>query len=255
MRTVTPLLALLLLATALHAKPFTRTVHTLPQDLHEQTISLNKDYLVFSSEGLDETAKHPLVIFLHGGGGKGTNIAKKKSIPAIAPLIEEHIPESCFIVSPQCLPGGNADKKVWQAADLNVLLKHLKATLPVDEKRIYLTGFSMGGFGSWMWGGSNPEHFAAVVPGSGGIGEGGPKDITPDLELWAKNLATVPLWAFHGAKDPVVPLDRSEMMIDAIKKHGGTQAKLTVFPELGHNSKKQTYSDPELVRWMFRQAR
>ena len=108
--------------------------------------------------------------------------------------VQEHIDEPCYIVAPQCLKGTAEAKGTWLAEDLNRLLAHLKATLLIDQNRVYLTGHSMGGYGTWMWAATNPEHFAAVAPRAGGLGMGGPLDITPDFDQWAKNLTTVPLF-------------------------------------------------------------
>ena len=113
----------------------------------------------------------------------------------------------------------------------------------------------MGGYGTWLWAGTNPEHFAAVAPSAGGIGPGGPVDVSPDWEHWAKNLTKVQLWTFHGADDQVVPAERSERMVAAIKKHGGKKAKLTIYPGVKHNSTQQTHTDPELYKWLFSHSR
>ena len=158
------------------------------------------------------------------------------------------------MVAPQC------DKKVragggWLPDDLNILLGHLKATLKIDPKRVYLTGNSMGGYGSWAWGGHSPENFAAIAPVSGGIGPGGPKDVTPHVDKWAANLAKVPVYAFAGGNDKVVPAERSERMIAAIQKAGGKHAKIKVYPEEGHGAGRQVFSSAEFYEWMFSQKR
>ena len=151
--------------------------------------------------------------------------------------------------TPQLENGG------WIPEDLNILLQHLKATLKIDAKRIYLTGNSMGGYGSWVWGGHHPEHFAAIAPVSGGIGPGGPKDVTPDLDKWAANLAKVPVHAFAGGKDKVVPAERSQRMIAAIKKAGGKEAKLKIHLDEGHGAGRVVYSTAEFYDWMFSKKR
>ena len=89
----------------------------------------------------------------------------------------------------------------WIVEDLNLFLQDLKANFPLDSHRIYLTGNSMGGYGTWAWAAHNPEHFAAITPVVGGIGPRGPKDVTPDLAKWGAKLTTVPVYAFAGAKD------------------------------------------------------
>jgi predicted peptidase len=113
----------------------------------------------------------------------------------------------------------------------------------------------MGGYGCWVWGGHHPEHFAAIAPIVGGIGRKGPKDVTPDLDQWAANLAKVPVYAFAGAKDRVVPAERSERMVAAIRKAGGTRAKIKIYPEEGHGASKTVFSSAEYFDWMFSQRR
>ena len=97
------------------------------------------------------------------------------------------------------------------------------------RRRVYLTGNSMGGYGSWAWGGHSPKRLAAIAPVVGGIGPGGPKDVTPNLKNWAKNLAKVPVYAFAGGKDRVVPAERSERMVAEIRKAEGSRQKLKYF--------------------------
>ena len=227
-------------------------IATLPAALAAKTRCFNPNYLVYSPKDVKQPAELPLVIYLHGAGGVGRDINRIKGKAApIVRYIQTKGKESMIVAAPQCFRKTEGVKGIWQADDLNVWLGHVKATLPVDEKRIYLTGTSMGGYGTWMWAASNPEHFAAVAPLCGGLGQGGPKDVTPDFDQWAKSLSTVPLWAFHGGKDRVVPPDRSERMIKAIKNHGGRNVKLTVYPELGHMIARETYADVAFYEWLF----
>jgi len=200
------------------------SVATLAEDLQKKTKALNPQYLVFSPKEAEKPL--PLLIYLHGAGGVGDNIQKVKGqARAVVRGIEKFAKTPCIVVAPQ-VSKKTRENGGWIPEDLNILLQHLKATLKIDEKRIYLTGNSMGGYGSWVWGGHNPEHFAAIAPVVGGIGRGGPKAVTPDLAKWAANLAKVPVYAFAGAKDRVVPAERSERMIGAIRKAGGKEAKL-----------------------------
>ncbi len=122
----------------------------------------------------------------------------------------------------------------------------------MDTNRVYLTGMSMGGYGTWRLGLTHPEKFAALVPICGGgnlidaiLGPG-------DKGATWKNL---PIWAFHGAKDAVVPLDESERMVKALKKYGVKEVKLTVYPEANHNSWTETYNNPGLYEWLLSHAR
>lgn len=229
-------------------------VVTLDPSLHKKAEALNSKYLVFSSKGKTEQAL-PMVIYLHGAGGVGDDVRKiRGQAIGLWRGIEKFNKGPCIVVAPQVLKktkeGGG-----WIPADLNLLMQHLKSTLNIDDKRIYLTGNSMGGYGSWTWGGHNPEHFAAIAPISGGTGPGGPKDVTPDLDKWAANLAKVPVFAFVGGNDRVVPPNRSEQMIAAIQKAGGKEAKLKIYPDEGHGAGRVAYSSAEFYDWMFSKKR
>ena len=141
-----------------------------------------------------------------------------------------------IIVSPQC-----PVDKWWPDFSVEVLgmIDETAEKFNVDQSRIYLTGLSMGGYGSWAIACKYPERFAAIVPICGG---GNP--------FIANNLKDVPVWAFHGAKDKVVPLMQSKVMVNAVNKAGGN-AKLTVYPDTGHNSWVQAYDDQELYKWLL----
>ena len=247
----------LLLPSVLHAQQILdMKIERLPEAFAAKTNSFNSDYLVYSPKELEHTAALPLVIYLHGAGGVGKDISKiKRQASTIVEFIQANRKEPAIVVAPQCFERADGVKACWQANDLNVWLAHLVATLPIDENRIYLTGTSMGGYGTWMWCSANPEHFAAVAPLCGGLGEGGPKDITPDFDDWAKNLATVPLWAFHGGQDNVVPTDRSQRMVKAMKENGGKETKLTIYPKLGHGIARETFTDAAFYDWLFSHSR
>jgi predicted peptidase len=113
----------------------------------------------------------------------------------------------------------------------------------VDHNRVYLTGLSMGGYGTWSLAMMYPDLFAAIAPICGGG--------NPD---WIGLLKDVPVWAFHGDADPVVPLEQSQRMVSALQKHGGN-AKLTVYPDVGHDSWTQTYENQELYDWFLQHSR
>ena len=208
----------------------------LPDSVTSKTKWLNKKVLVFTPKKYKSKDKHPLIIFLHGMGERGTDIERiKRHGP---PKVCEKMKNFEFItVSPQCLKDKKG-KGWWNTNDLNLLLDHVIKNYKVDEKRIYLTGLSMGGFGSWAWASNYPERFAAVAPVCGG---GNPK--------LAKKY-TMPIWAFHGDKDTVVAYKKSVDMVNAIKKAGGN-AKLTTYPGVKHDSWTRTYNNPELYKWFL----
>lgn len=231
-----------------------KKVHQLNDGIKEKAKSISSDFLVFS-KNLKGLKKVPLVIYLHGAGGRGNNI--EAITGQVAPLwrgIVKNIGDPCIVVAPQCLrEARGGGRGSWRYEELNEWLNQLKVTLPIDLNRIYLTGNSMGGYGSWLWGGNSPEHFAAIAPIVGGIGPGGPKAVTKELDKWAKNLAKVPVYAFAGAKDKVVPAERSERMVSAIRKAGGKLAKIKVYPNEGHGAKRLVLSSEEFYIWMFSQ--
>jgi predicted peptidase len=120
------------------------------------------------------------------------------------------------------------------------LLDDIVSRYNVDTERIYLTGLSMGGYGTWTLAAAYPQRFAAIAPICGG-GE----------RYMADKFKNVPVWAFHGAKDNVVPPVKSEEMVNAINARGGN-ARLTVYPDAAHDSWTATYDNPELYDWFLK---
>lgn len=188
----------------------------------------------------------PLMLFLHGAGERGTNV-QRVAIHGPLSMVRRGTNFPFIIVAPQC-----PDGQLWENEPLLGLLDHVEKKYAVDTNRVYLTGLSMGGYGTWRLGLARPEKFAALVPICGGASM---IDIllgTRDKRDVLKNL---PIWAFHGAKDNVVPLDESERVVNALKKNAVKEVKLTVYPEAGHNSWKQTYENRELYEWMLKHCR
>ncbi len=196
-------------------------------------------YLLYLPESYkqDTTKRWPLVMFLHGKGESGDDIEKVK-INGIPKNINEGKNYPFIVVSPQCPVNSH-----WEISLLNRLLDHIIGTYRVDENRIYLTGLSMGGFGTWEWACKNPERFAAIVPICGG----GKSD-----DVW--KIRHLPVWAFHGGKDPIVPIKFSEEMITKLKEIGSSP-KFTIYPEVGHDSWVNAYDTNELYDWMQRKKR
>lgn len=215
-------------------QPGTQTPQQLDREI---TVRVRLGYLVFLPEGYEKADKPwPLIVFLHGAGESGSdlNLVKRHGPPKI---VESRKDFPFVVVSPQSPSFG------WRIEALNALLDEVLARYKVDPDRVYLTGLSMGGFGTWTWAGQNPERFAAIAPICGG---GNVAD--------APRLKDLPIWVFHGAKDNVVPLRRSQEMVDAIKKAGG-DPKFTVYPEAGHDSWTDTYNNQELYDWFLKHKR
>jgi predicted peptidase len=257
-RLLLPFLFSLLLSPLVSAQqPSKPEILTIPAELMEKTDGLNPDFLLCTPELKDSKEKLPLVIVLHGGGGLGNDVKMIAGQPrGIVHAIEKFGYAPTLVVAPQCTKETKSGERGgWFTPDLNLLLEHIKATLPVDEDRIYLTGISMGGYGSWMWAGNHPEHFAAIAPIVGGIGPNGPKDVAKDLDHWISNLMSVPVWAFVGAKDQVVPPENSKRIIDALVEKGHQDAHFTSYPDLGHDAGQRTVQDPEFFKWLFAKTR
>jgi predicted peptidase len=195
-------------------------------------------YLIALPDGYNKQEKCPLMIFLHGRGEWGDNLNRVK-IHGPPKNVKNNNTTPFIIVSPQSPKG-----EYWKVEKLSRLLDHILATTKSDPERVYLTGLSMGGFGTWSWAASEPQRFAAAIPICGG---GNPRN--------AEKLVNLPIWAFHGGKDNVVALSKSEAMVDAIRGAGGTKVKLTIYPEARHDSWTKTYNNPEIYNWLLAHKR
>lgn len=188
----------------------------------------------------------PLLCFLHGAGERGTDLAlvAKHGPPKLAAQKKEF---PFILVSPQCPPG-----QIWDDAALLALLDHVRDRFRVDTHRVYLTGLSMGGYGTWSLGLKRPERFAAIAPVCGG---GTYADIllaNPDQRRAMRSLG---VWAFHGARDTVVPASESKVMVAALKKAGCRDVALTLYPHSGHDVHTETYANPKLYEWFLSHRR
>jgi len=196
---------------------------------------LPKEYAV-------KEAKWPLMLFLHGRGESDgpLSIVKKWGPPR---LVERGENFPFVLISPQCPPSPESWPQPGQQALLVALLDHITKGFKIDSERIYLTGLSMGGYGSWRLAAEYPDRFAAVVPICGG---GSPQD--------ASKLKSLPIWVWHGTLDPAVPLQRSIDMVEAIKSAGGTNIHFTKLEGIGHNSWEAAYASPDLYQWLAKQT-
>src|SRR6266478_1466278 len=211
-----------------------------------QAIELN--YLLFLPKGYEAKSEKrwPLILFLHGAGERGTNVWKVATHGP--PKNVTGNPDFPFIVvSPQC-----PENQIWSNDALLALLDEIARKQAVDTNRIYLTGLSRGGYGTWRLGLTHPERFAAIVPICGG---GELITVLVANGEKAKALKTLGVWAFHGGKDPVVPLEESQRMVELVKKAGVRDVKLKIYPEAGHDSWTVTYKDPELYEWLLKHER
>lgn len=218
-------------------------------------------YRLLQPDGYEKDGKdrYPLVVFLHGAFGRGTDNKKQ-----LRSGVDEFVKDAnrkkhpCFLAIPQCPPDKQWTDVGWFDGKRNVplaksptepsalvldLIEALGEERRIDKERIYLTGWSMGGYGAWDLITRRPELFAAAIPLSGG---GDPAQ--------AEKLARLPIWALHGDADPLVPVQRSRDMIAAIRKAGG-QPKLTELKGVGHDAWTIAYKDPQVLDWLFEQKK
>jgi predicted peptidase len=209
----------------------------------ENEQGMDLDYLLYLPPTYaDADDPWPLMLFLHGAGERGDDVrlVAKHGPPK---LVAEGTTDLPFvIVSPQCPTNG-----WWAGAPqlnaLEALLDHVGKQYRIDEDRIYVTGLSMGGFGTWGLAAAWPERFAALAPICGG---GDPATV--------ERFAHVPTWVFHGARDRVVGLEASAKMVAAMRA-AGADVQFTVYPEAGHDSWTETYANPRLYRWFLSHRR
>lgn len=237
---------LLLTAFSLVAATSTRAEEPKPGRQVEMKLELPQGgavpYLLYlPSEYESKGGPWPLLLFLHGRGESfGPLSLVKKWGPPL--LIDSGQSMPWIVASPQCPEKGSWSAKEQQTA-LVALLDALERNYRVDKNRVYLSGLSMGGYGSWRLAADHPDRFAAVAPVCGG---GKPED--------APKLKDLPIWVFHGSEDQAVPFQRSVEMVDAIKKAGGTSVRFTSLEHIGHNSWSAAYATPELYDWFNKQS-
>lgn len=213
-----------------------QTAQTLNTTVTQQ---VDLGYLLYLPPDYDSQEQWPLILFLHGMGERGSDLEllKLHGLPRRLAAGDDF---PFIIASPQC-----PITSVWpeQITPLGALLDHLLANYNIDAKRVYLTGLSMGGYGTWYLAASTPERFAAIAPICGG-----------GIRWMGQRLKDTPAWVFHGDADDVVSLSESEKMVKALEVAGG-DVKFTVYPDVGHDSWTKTYDNPELYEWFLHHSR
>ena len=198
----------------------------------------------------DPKEKWPLIIFLHGAGERGDDGVRQTQVGIGTAIRKNPDRFPALVFMPQCpkgqwwgeIPGRGGDNSGHD--HINDGLEQIKATYNIDSDRISLTGLSMGGFGTFSYGSRFADDISAFMPICGG---GDPESATP--------LAKRPMWVFHGDADTVVPLDRSQVMVDAIREAGGS-VEFTKYAGVGHNSWDEAYSKKQgAVEWLLAQSR
>lgn len=214
-------------------------------------------YRFSAPEKTEEGNQYPLVLFLHGSGERGTD-NKAQLLHGVNDILKiaADLGENVFLIAPQCPP-----ERWWaeptpdrlglkDAGGKNTLLDAVLALVeetaakhPIDRERIYITGLSMGGFGTWDLLARSPQTWAAAMPICGG---GDPKTVG--------KFKHIPIRIHHGAADNVVPPEASNIMAKALGNIGG-KAAIREYPGVGHDSWSQTYRDPEVIKWLFAQRK
>jgi len=226
------------------------------------TAKLRIPYRLLAPREVMSGTKYPLVLFFHGSGERGNDNVKQLANGAgrfARPDSQSRFP--CFFLAPQCPTQLGNQPTMWTgtreqmhllklapkpaislqtALELSVMIQE---KYPVDPDQIYVAGISMGGFATWEAVIRDPQRFAAAVPVCGG------GDTT-----YVDRIKHIPVWAFHGADDPVVPVAYSRSMIEGMKQAGGLP-RYTEYPGVGHNSWDRAYSEPDLLSWLFAQKR
>ena len=196
-------------------------------------------YLLSLPDGYkaDTVKRWPLIIFLHGSGESGTDLEKVKAHgPPKHAAQGRKFP--FIIASPQAEPFAE-----WQPENLYRLIQHIKRTQRVDPSKVYLTGLSMGGYGTWELAMKHPEEFAAIAPICGG---------GDTANVW--KLRNTPIWCFHGAKDDVVLPEQSKRMVSAVRKYN-QGVLFTLYPDANHNSWDPAYDDDSLFNWFLTKSK
>jgi len=221
-------------------------------------------YRLFIPRGYDESKRYPLILYLHGAGGRGTdNLKQMTDVPRFLVFAEPAIQQKwpCFILAPQCPDNEQWANMPWSGetgvgkfssitwpmeASLALLDSLPRQYQGIDTSRLYVTGISMGGYGTWDAVCRFPRKFRAAVPICGG---GDPTKVSQVTELRYLRLRN-----YHCADDTTVPVARSREMINAMKALNGIQPRYTEFPDGGHDAYTRAYSDPSLPKWLFDSA-
>lgn len=229
-----------------------------PGEQVEMKSGLHYNYMLYLPASYDENNPPPLMIFLHGAGERGDDLSlvgvhgPLKLLSSLRLLSRrfgwEELP---FVVAaPQC-----PDGEWWLNEHLIEVMNDVLQKVKVDQSRMYMTGLSMGGFGTWSFASEYPDFFAAIVPicGSGDApGWSGLRNYTqldvPKAKL--EQLVSVPVWAFHGESDSTVPIDEQRQTIEAFRALGG-EAEFTTYPGVGHDSWTTTYNNKEVYEWLL----
>jgi predicted peptidase len=229
------------------------------QDRTVETGGKTYQYKVYVPADWTKDKKWPVILFLHGAGERGDDNTAQTRV-GLGPALVRQAGLSAIVVLPQCSRG-----RWWPETDMQDLalaaLNRSIAEFNGDPERIYLTGISMGGYGTWAIARKNPEKFAALAPVCGGVRPppGIPvlsdsvSESDPYLAV-AQKVAKTPVWVFHGDEDRTVPVSESRKIVEALKSIGGN-VRYSEYAGVAHNSWDRAYGEPEFFLWLLSQHR
>lgn len=191
------------------------------------------DYVVRMPKAYEEGKEYPLVIYLHGAGGRG----RDTGLIFTHPFFTDTAPwlEGAVSIAPQCY----ADSWFDIFEQLQEFIDYARSWSCVDITRVYVVGASMGGYATWQIAMTRPEWFAAIIPICGG-----------GMYWNCHRLKYMGVWAFHGSADPAVFIEESKKMVDSVNANGGT-AKLTIYEGGGHNAWSETFQTEAVWKWLL----
>ncbi len=211
-------------------------IYIFPKMINQR--AYNK-YLLYVPDQLPPSGKYPLLLYLHGSGTRNNDLNTLEG-SGPRPFLMKNSDFPFVLVSPLC-----ADNDSWHPLYLLRLIDSIEAKLPIDENKIYVTGLSMGGNGTWNLARSAPNRFAAIAPLCG-------RAHFETEEVSA--LKDVSVWAFHGKKDDLVPYQESERLVNKLEELNA-DVKFTLYPDRGHDIWTVTYENPELYTWLLSKSK
>ena len=201
----------------------------------EEKIFESMKYLISYPENFNEGAKYPVLFFLHGRGARSHSTEKLHNYPSLAHIRARQNERGFIFIAPHCASGNWSE---WMMPLIH-LVDHVRQLPYIDHTRLYLTGNSMGGYGTWGLAILRASYFAAAMPICGG-----------GLPGMAGQIGALPIRAFHGLCDKTVDPIESLQMAKAVNQSGG-HAELILFPELAHNCWDRVYTDEQNYDWLF----
>lgn len=257
MKSSLPAFFLLFSSLGLWAKPSDVDPSNIEARVYESKDGRSLPYRIFKPTGYDPAKKYPLVLCLHGAGGRGTD-NQSRGVQAFVTLASAKVQQEypCFLLTPQCPENKQWVNSPWSKGSYSLdatpvseemrsvieILETVQKEFSIDPARIYVTGQSMGGYGTWNILMLRPDLFAAAIPVCGG---GDPAK--------AKSIASIPIWTFHGSDDNAVPVQGSRDMDKALRDAGSKVSKYTEYPGVKHPSWTNAWKEAEIVPWLFSQ--